>query len=881
MSDFLDKDQTDFFTGDLFDDEDQTDLHNGWGSLFADASDDDDDPDYDPFSNEYDSDRLSDSSDWDPVPLEDEPPAPPIQLQHTQAMRERLGSASKVERVRRILEFMESLDMNLPIFLDALSWGDDGCTSDPKVRYERTALMHSEELPRILERWYRVPRASESRSHYVRPAGARRALEDFAMKCAAEVLDRELESSAHIFRSPKDSLSEAALTAFDFAEVACKLQEPTCAPRSWTLLYGAMQRQRQHHNTTQPHRPSRKNPTSATVMLFSQLQYMRSRNATAWAKPLTIFLKAKGASARCIDLLHALGVTMSHSWSVRAYAGISRNAMDDLQRLIHVLMWWLAYDNVNFAFQVFSQRLNNQAHFDSGTSGSVFFKPNAPPTTPLSASALREQRQIGRQNPLTIADIAALEAAAAPAIRTHTIHLVLKTLLDSPDFDFASYNAGNHSHPALRPPPPVHRLPSGKEHVTKQFVLGTVHIDEASYEGTDKLIEEWMHQLGLHAEDEQKRTGLERVLVWIGDQLTVDRLRGLANFRCEDRNGYERLDWLVVVFGWFHATMAFANSLHRQYFGSASGRGLRQAFGLLHRKGLQSVKIKGSFHQHLHEGILHVAEARLRDCWCKVAGVKTLAELRNRTPEDLYLFAEKLVRDYASNDAIEDLDMLMDGQEDQVFRQAVMWNRDVLYYLLLHQSMKAGDVGMMEHLLPHMLYRFAGGGNHKYAVEVLELLQGIHREWPPEVRDFVRENCWLVNLSGDADGFQAIDLVEEHTVKDVKVTYRPRGPNSSWNLMKKRAPAIPTLRAVDQHLTSQFRTMYRGIRHTIPAKEADVEKLRQFYSIAGIHEFRGPRKATDGVREVVSDGFQVAANTLMPKWLTKRGVYDRGARQVW
>lgn len=467
-------------------------------------------------------------------------------------------------------------------------------------------------------------------------------------------------------------------------------------------------------------------------MMFSQLQYMRSHSATAWVKPLTIFLKAKGASARSLDLLHALGITMSHRWSVNAYAGISAKSMDDLQKVILLLAWWLAYDNVNFPFQVFEQRLANQSHFDSGTSGSVFVKPNGPPPPSISHTALQEQRQRGRQNPISISDIITLEVAAAPRIQAHLVDIVLRFLLETPEFNIKTYAYSDH--PALAPPAPVNPLPHGPEHVTKQYVLGTVHIDEASYDGTDDLIKEWMRQLGIDKQDERMRTGTERVLFWIGDQLTVDRLRGLSNYRCEDLNGYDRMDWLVPVFGWFHVLMAFANSLHRQYFGSSKGRGLRQAFALLNRKGLQSVKIKGTFYHHLHEGILHIAEAHFRDCWRRVGGVEKLSDLRTRSPEELRALAERLVHEYASNDTVEDMDTWMEGQHDDVFRQSIMWNRDVLYYILLHRSMEAGDVGMMEDLLPHLLFRFSGGGNHKYAVEVLELLQGLHREWPQEVK---------------------------------------------------------------------------------------------------------------------------------------------------
>jgi hypothetical protein len=62
-----------------------------------------------------------------------------------------------------------------------------------------------------------------------------------------------------------------------------------------------------------------------------------------------------------------------------------------------------------------------------------------------------------------------------------------------------------------------------------------------------------------------------------------------------------------------------------------------------------------------------------------------------------------------------------------------MWNTDVLPYLELRDAIKHGDVGRMEDLLPTLLFRFSGGGNPKYTIEILELLQGLRREWPEDV----------------------------------------------------------------------------------------------------------------------------------------------------
>ncbi|TBU22128.1 hypothetical protein BD311DRAFT_869559 [Dichomitus squalens] len=132
-------------------------LHNGWGALFKDEEEDED---YAP--SECSSDRLSDASDWDPI---EAAPEMPIYRHNTRVMRERL--AFSVSRTRTSVV--------------------------DHVQYERSALMGSEELPRILERWYKVPRASSSRHHHVRPQGARKALEEFALECVEEIVDRELE----------------------------------------------------------------------------------------------------------------------------------------------------------------------------------------------------------------------------------------------------------------------------------------------------------------------------------------------------------------------------------------------------------------------------------------------------------------------------------------------------------------------------------------------------------------------------------------------------------------------------------------------------------------------------------------------------------------
>jgi hypothetical protein len=233
--------------------------------------------------------------------------------------------------------------------------------------------------------------------------------------------------------------------------------------------------------------------------------------------------------------------------------------------------------------------------------------------------------------------------------------------------------------------------------------------------------------------DKQKEIGEEKVIVWVGDQLTVSRLRGLQKFRCNDLNSFERLAFLKEVFGWFHLQIALEHSLHDQYYGTQLGFGLVHAFDLLKRKGLQSPTVAGTFHHHLKEGLLHITEARFRDIWSVVGKVDNLADLRTRIPQQLHALAIEIVDSHASTAALQKL-AVKKSRKDDLLYQSTQMARDLLDYVNFNSAIKTGDVGYLQDVLPRLLFRFIGGKNKNYAIEILELLQGLHREWPPDLK---------------------------------------------------------------------------------------------------------------------------------------------------
>ncbi|KIJ08004.1 hypothetical protein PAXINDRAFT_40098, partial [Paxillus involutus ATCC 200175] len=125
--------------------------------------------------------------------------------------------------------------MDLPLFLDALFWGHPDCHTtgrDATYRYARTPLLVSDELPGILERWYRPP-CTQNKGQ--RPAGARHVLEEFAVRVTSSLVDKDMEHIAPHFYSDPHDLSKDHLTTFNFMAFASTLSME--APLLWKIIY--------------------------------------------------------------------------------------------------------------------------------------------------------------------------------------------------------------------------------------------------------------------------------------------------------------------------------------------------------------------------------------------------------------------------------------------------------------------------------------------------------------------------------------------------------------------------------------------------------------------------------------------------------------------
>lgn len=124
--------------------------------------------------------------------------------------------------------------------------------------------------------------------------------------------------------------------------------------------------------------------------------------------------------------------------------------------------------------------------------------------------------------------------------------------------------------------------------------------------------------------------------------------------------------------------MTVGHSFHQQYYGTATGTGLKRNFNLLKQQGLSAPATQGNFYQTLTEALLYIAEACFHDLWCVVGEVDSLAQLRELSPERLSEIVNIIVDKYASTDGLNK----QREWQDNVLIQAVQENRDILDVVL-------------------------------------------------------------------------------------------------------------------------------------------------------------------------------------------------------
>ncbi|RXW12161.1 hypothetical protein EST38_g13692 [Candolleomyces aberdarensis] len=171
--------------------------------------------------------RVPGSPSPSPLPADDN-----VHQRSTALKLSQLNEDKTYAAVKQTTAMMEATGINLPIYLDALSWGNAKCTKDPSIWYQHSALMHSRELPGLLEQWRKPPRSSAS---ITRPSGATQTMNEFALAATIDVINRELKELGPSFRlRAGEDVNAEQLTEVGIGRMISRMKET--APKFWQLL---------------------------------------------------------------------------------------------------------------------------------------------------------------------------------------------------------------------------------------------------------------------------------------------------------------------------------------------------------------------------------------------------------------------------------------------------------------------------------------------------------------------------------------------------------------------------------------------------------------------------------------------------------------------
>jgi hypothetical protein len=274
-------------------------------------------------------------------------------------------------------------------------------------------------------------------------------------------------------------------------------------------------------------------------------------------------------------------------------------------------------------------------------------------------------------------------------------------------------------------------------HKTQLHPLPTWKIDESTIVGNAEVDEAVVAELQLR---NQPSTWMKHVRVIAGDQLSIARLRTLAQLRAGHVGGYGSFGWGAWLPGLFHGKMADMHGIFVTHWGKPNA-GTRNPGSLnFHNTLLRHLPISLTSlptFRTCRDLVFVSLYARVLHCLLLVSGFKTLEDYCDKVQkwETLELHARQILEDYANPRRVSKLrsERLQNAGGDMVFENGVLFLRDALISREFTDAVKAGDSGRILLVVKIWALSFRGNGRSKYAHEMLMLIHNICKVWPKKI----------------------------------------------------------------------------------------------------------------------------------------------------
>ncbi|KAF8181438.1 hypothetical protein K438DRAFT_1976162 [Mycena galopus ATCC 62051] len=573
---------------------------------------------------------------------------------------------------------------------------------------------------------------------------------------------------------------------------------------------------------------SRREKSLIFTSVCAMLSMSRSQKANNYQIVIGMFLLASGSAKREMEVL--------------AHAGF--RGFDALEAACERADVSIVWDNLNIAFRVESQRLNSANHFDNGTTATAIPIWNPFTNGPTALGTLPLEMKPPRTSTFPIIDWTPEDILPSP---TNMEQLSQCCLWQIKRLALENIPGLAHVKKDFEGCPEVDPI---AVHKTEQYPLPAMHEDESSIDGTIRVYERILQNLGITNED-LRAHGL---MFTDGDLLTdslIDKACLIESARRNSDGEIEGMKASVRRFGLFHAKMAGARLVVNEHWGQPNsvwpGSLWWEHNKLLKRKpmtaGWKAKKatpwkpshelLQISLAAHVKDGFRIYCDRDDLDAWAATASL----------PE-FNAVAERVYCNLFSTAALDKLRTLRPELRDITHENVILLNRDALFYIEFVFAIKKGDIGRVINVLRvWMVMMRSSKTMPKYADAIFETLARIDR-YDPVLKKFFLHN-WLVNLTGLPFSFKEVDLLQEHQNFWAKIIYNAKGVNRSWEWLSMITVCIFTLRQTMRTVQKSFNIPAYGEHHTVPDMSSEIQKLADAFQDERIQEYIVNRPSND------------------------------------
>ncbi|KAJ6484129.1 hypothetical protein C8R45DRAFT_1099276 [Mycena sanguinolenta] len=277
------------------------------------------------------------------------------------------------------------------------------------------------------------------------------------------------------------------------------------------------------HNLASEAPETRRDRNLVFTTVCTMMSILRSQKANNFQAVIDLFLFGFGASKREIEVFAHVGISLSYKSVMNYLDTLSQEGVLQFRAVWRECMCSLVWDNLNIAFRVESQRLDNKNHFNNGTTATLI---------PIYNPFTNEPRTVRGTLPLSM-----------KPMHTSTMPIYAWTAADT----LPSPADAEKTEECL-----IWQLKSIALKGAPTFPLPAMYEDESSLDRTITVINKLFADLQTLSED-LKNHGL---VFANGDLLTDNLVNTVEGSRWNSADVLEGMQPLVRRLGTFHAKMA-------------------------------------------------------------------------------------------------------------------------------------------------------------------------------------------------------------------------------------------------------------------------------------------------------------------------------------